>query len=328
MVNALVTRNVDGKISSTVEEVDIRSTEEMPILVRVEYSSMNYKDALVQTGQGNLVKAYPHVGGIDLAGTVVSGGGDEFPDGCGVIVTGWRVGELFWGGYATHAAVKKEWLVRLPEGMTARQAMTAGTAGFTAMLSVMTLEERGGLQPSDGPVLVTGATGGVGSYAMNILASVGYEVTAVTNKAQSHEYLRSLGARSILPREEFDPDPKRPLAKEVWAACVDSVGGNTLGNVLSQIKYGGSVAAVGLAGGSGLTTTVIPFIIRGVQLLGIDSVMCPTDRRSAVWNRLADFEKAKGPIDVQEIDLASISEAARRILAGEISGRLLVRLDR
>jgi acrylyl-CoA reductase (NADPH) len=296
-------------------------------LVAVEYSTVNYKDGLVVTGAGGLVKRYPHVPGIDFAGRVLQSGHPAYKPGDSVVLTGWRVGEVQWGGLAQKASVNGDWLVPLPAGLTTRQAMAVGTAGFTSMLAVMALEEHG-LTPSTGEVLVTGGGGGVGSVAVAILAKRGYRVVASTGRADTHAYLQSLGAALIIDRSLFAEPAKRPLEGERWAGCIDAVGGNTLARVLAQMKYGGSVAAVGLAGGSKLEHTVIPFLLRGVNLLGIDSVMCPAARRIDAWRRLhIDL-----PLDlleqmIVEVRLEEVPKVAAQILKGAVRGRVVVNVN-
>jgi acrylyl-CoA reductase (NADPH) len=267
MFNALVVNKDEesGKTSAAVEQVSLDQLPEGNVVVNVEYSTVNYKDGLCIGPGGGLVREYPHIPGIDLAGTIESSDDPRYSAGDSVVLTGWRVGEVHWGGYSQKARVNADWLVPLPSGLSSRQAMAVGTAGFTAMLAVMALEDHG-LKPDQGPVLVTGAAGGVGSVATAILANLGYEVAAVTGRPETEEYLRSLGATQIVPREEINETVKRPLERETWAGCVDAVGGDMLARVLGQMKYGGSVSAVGLAGGAGLPATVIPFLLRGVNL--------------------------------------------------------------
>jgi acrylyl-CoA reductase (NADPH) len=288
MFNALVVNKDEesGKTSAAVEKISTDQLPEGNVVVNVEYSTVNYKDGLCIGPGGGLVREYPHVPGIDFAGTIESSDDPRYSAGDSVVLTGWRVGEVHWGGYAQKARVNADWLVPLPSGLSSRQAMAVGTAGFTAMLAVTALEDHG-LKPDQGPVLVTGAAGGVGSVATAILANLGYEVAAVTGRPETEEYLRALGATQIVPREEINETVKRPLERETWAGCVDAVGGDMLARVLGQMKYGGSVSAVGLAGGAGLPATVIPFLLRGVNLLGIDSVMQPYDNRLRAWERIA-----------------------------------------
>jgi acrylyl-CoA reductase (NADPH) len=272
------------------------------------------------------VRSYPHVPGIDFAGTVETSDDPRYKPGDKVVLTGWRVGEIWWGGYAEKARVKADWLVPLPAGLTTRQAMAVGTAGFTAMLAVMALEAHG-LTPAKGEVLVTGAAGGVGSVATAILAKRGYAVAAVTGRPEQADYLTSLGASRIVPRAELADAPTRPLDKEMWAGCVDNVGGNMLARVLSQMKYNGSVAAVGLAGGANLPTTVIPFLLRGVNLLGIDSVMKPYADRLVAWQRIAEdlpLDKLEAMIVPARLD--DLPELGKAILAGQTRGRVVVEI--
>ena len=326
MFNALIVRKDDesGKTSAAVEEIDAASLPEGNVTVAVEYSTVNYKDGLCIGPGGGLVRAYPHVPGIDFAGTVEASDDDRYAPGDKVVLTGWRVGEVHWGGYAQKARVNADWLVPLPKGIDTRQAMAVGTAGFTAMLAVMALEDHG-LMPGGGPVLVTGASGGVGSVATAILANLGHEVAAVTGRASSADYLTSLGATQIVPREELNETVKRPLERETWAGCVDAVGGDMLARVLGQMKYGASVSAVGLAGGAGLPATVIPFLLRGVNLLGIDSVMQPYENRLRAWERIAsDLPLGKLEEMIQPATLADLPGLGRDILKGQVKGRVVV----
>ena len=323
--NALVVRKDDeGKTSAQIEQIGLEDLPEGEVVVAVEYSTVNYKDGLCIGPGGGLVRNYPHVPGIDLAGTVESSTDDRYKAGDKVVVTGWRVGENRWGGYAQKARVKADHLVPLPEGLSTRDAMAVGTAGFTAMLAVMALEDHG-LVPGNGPVLVTGAAGGVGSVATAILAARGYEVAGVTGRPETADYLRSLGATQIVAREELNETVKRPLEGEVWAGCVDAVGGAMLARVLGQMKYGASVAAVGLAGGAGLPATVVPFLLRGVNLLGIDSVMQPYDNRVRAWQRVAaDLPMAKLAEMIQPAGLSDLPQLGADILKGQVKGRVLV----
>lgn len=321
---ALVLNEKDGKVEHQVTELATSDLPEGDVLVRVEYSDVNYKDGMVVNGIGGLVRSYPHVPGIDFSGTVEESGHDRFKPGDRVVLTGWRVGEVHWGGYAQLARVKGEWLVPLPDGLSTRQAMAVGTAGFTSMLCVMSLE-RHGVVPDSGKVLVTGAAGGVGSVAVAILAHLGYTVAASTGREQLHDYLRSLGASEIVPRSELSEPGKRPLETETWAGAVDTVASTTLARVLAQVKYGGSVAACGLASGPKLETTVIPFLLRGVNLLGIDSVMQPYESRVRVWDRVVDdlpHDKLEAMTEVVGLD--EVAEAASSILSGQVRGRLVV----
>lgn len=324
---ALMLTEADGKVGNEVCELSTDALPEADVLVRVEYSDVNYKDGMVVNGIGGLVRKYPHVPGIDFAGVVAESSHGRYKAGDKVVLTGWRVGEVHWGGYAQMARVNGDWLVPLPEGLSTRQAMAVGTAGLTSMLCVMALEDHG-LTPADGPVLVTGAGGGVGSVAVAILARLGYTVGASTGRDALHDYLKGLGASQIVARADLSEPNKRPLESETWAGAVDTVGSTTLARVLGQIKYGGSVAACGLAGGPKLETTVIPFLLRGVNLLGIDSVMQPFENRVRVWDRIASdlpHDKLEEMTDV--IGLEGIAEAASSILSGQVRGRLVVDLS-
>ncbi|MEL6169905.1 MAG: acryloyl-CoA reductase [Pseudomonadota bacterium] len=325
MVRALVVRKDDeGKTSAAVETLDDGDFPEGEVTVDVAYSTLNYKDGLCIGPGGGLVRNYPHVPGIDFSGTVSASSDERYKPGDRVVLTGWRVGEAHWGGYAEKARVKADWLVPLPDGLTERQAMAVGTAGFTAMLAVMALEDHG-LAPGQGEVLVTGAAGGVGSVATAILAKRGYEVAGVTGRPETADYLTSLGATRIVPREELAETVKRPLESETWAGCVDAVGGAMLARVLGQMKYGASVAAVGLAGGAGLPATVIPFLLRGVNLLGIDSVMKPYPDRLKAWERIAtDLPMDALEAMVQPATLADLPELGAAILKGGVRGRVVV----
>lgn len=307
----------------TLTEADLPSGE---VLVRVEYSTVNYKDGLCLGSGGGLVRTYPHVPGIDFAGTVEASDDARYAPGDKVVLTGWRVGEAHWGGYAQKARVRADWLVPLPEGLTTRAAMAVGTAGLTAMLATLALEAHG-LKPGQGPVLVTGAAGGVGSAAVAMLAKLGHEVAAVTGRPETETYLRDLGATRIVAREEINETVKRPLEAETWAGCIDAVGGAMLARVLGQMKYGASVAAVGLAGGASLPATVIPFLLRGVNLLGIDSVMQPFANRQAAWARVATdmpIDKLEAMITMATLD--DLPRLGREILSGQIKGRTVIDL--
>ena len=320
----LVEKDDEGKTNASVQELDEARLPEGDVTVAVEYSTLNYKDGLCIGPGGGLVRAWPHVPGIDFAGTVEASDDPRYQVGDKVVLTGWRVGEVHWGGFAQKARVNADWLVALPQGLSTRQAMAVGTAGFTAMLAVMALEDHG-LQPSDGPVLVTGAAGGVGSVATAILAQRGYEVAAVTGRADMAEYLRGLGATQIVPREELSETVKRPLERETWAGCVDAVGGAMLARLLGQMNYGASVAAVGLAGGAGLPASVLPFILRGVNLLGIDSVMRPYEDRVRAWDRIArELPMDKLEMIAQTVSLADLPALGRVILKGQVKGRVVV----
>ena len=323
--NALqVIRDDEGKTHANVTQITEDQLPAGDVTVAVEYSTVNYKDGLCIGPGGGLVRTYPHVPGIDFAGTVEASDDARYKPGDKVVLTGWRVGEAHWGGYAQKARVKADWLVPLPEGLDTRQAMAVGTAGFTAMLAVMALEDHG-LKPGKGPVLVTGAAGGVGSVAVALLAALGHEVAAVTGRPETEGYLRSLGASQIVPRAEIAETVKRPLESETWAGCVDAVGGAMLARVLGQMQYGASVAAVGLAGGAGLPATVVPFLLRGVNLLGIDSVMQPYDNRLRAWERIArDLPLDKLEAMVHPATLADLPQLGADILKGQVQGRVVV----
>ena len=326
MFNALVVEKDDetGKTSAGVRRIGLSDLPEGEVTVAVEYSTLNYKDGLCLGPGGGLVRKYPHVPGIDFAGTVEASSDDRYKAGDKVVLTGWRVGEAHWGGYAQRANVRADWLVPLPEGLDTRQAMAVGTAGFTAMLAVMALEDHG-LKPGHGPVLVTGAAGGVGSVATAILAHLGHEVAGVTGRPDTADYLSGLGASQVVARQDLAETTKRPLEAETWAGCVDAVGGAMLARVLGQVKYGGSVAAVGLAGGAGLPATVIPFLLRGVNLLGIDSVMQPYENRLRAWNRIAhDLPMDKLEAMIQPATLGDLPQLGRDILSGQVRGRVVV----
>jgi len=325
MFNALMINKDEesGLASATIEQIGVDQLPAGDVVVAVEYTTVNYKDGLCLSPKGGgLVRNYPHIGGIDFAGTVESSEDARYKAGDKVVLTGWRVGEVHWGGYAQKARVKADWLVPLPAGLDTRQAMAVGTAGFTAMLSVMALEDHG---IKDGPVLVTGAAGGVGSVATAILAALGHEVAGVTGRPETGDYLKSLGATQIVAREELNEAIKRPMEAETWGGCVDAVGGEMLARVLGQMKYGASVASVGLAGGAALPTTVIPFLLRGVNLLGIDSVMRPYDDRVRAWSRIAkDLPMNKLEAMVQPATLSDLPKLGADILKGRVKGRVVV----
>ncbi|MEM8627762.1 MAG: MDR family oxidoreductase [Pseudomonadota bacterium] len=323
--NALVVeKNDEGKKSASVQQLDESQLPAGNVTVAVEYSTVNYKDGLCLTSGGGLVKEYPHVPGIDFAGTVEASDDLRYAPGDKVILTGWRVGEVWWGGYAQKAKVNADWLVPLPDGLTTRQAMAIGTAGLTSMLCVLALENQG-IAEGKGPILVTGAAGGVGSVATAILAKLGHEVAAVTGRPETADYLTSLGATQIVAREDIADAPTRPLDREKWSGCVDAVGGTMLARALTQMAYGSSVAAVGLAGGADLPTSVIPFIIRGVNLLGVDSVMQPYENRVAAWQRLVtDLPMDKLEAMVQPATLADLPNLGPAILKGQVKGRVIV----
>ena len=320
----VVDKDAAGATHAAVRDLTLADLPAAEVLVAVEYSTVNYKDGLCMGAGGGMVRAYPHVPGIDFAGTVEASDDPRYKPGDKVVLTGWRVGESYWGGYAQMARVKADWLVPLPAGLNTRDAMAVGTAGLTAMLAVMALEAHG-LQPGQGPVLVTGAAGGVGSVAVSLLAHLGYQVAAVTGRPETEPYLRDLGASQIVARDQINEVVKRPLESETWAGCIDAVGGAMLARVLGQLKYGASVAAVGLAGGSNLPASVIPFLLRGVNLLGIDSVLQPYANRQAAWARIArDLPLAKLEAMVTMATLADLPRLGTEILAGQIQGRCVI----
>ena len=325
----MVSRGEDKSISHQIETINI---DDLPadgdVLVAVEYSTVNYKDGLCLAGKGGLVRTYPHIPGIDFAGQVVDSKDARYAPGDKVVLTGWRVGEIWWGGYAQYARVKADWLVPLPDELTCQETMAIGTAGVTAMLSVLALEHHG-IAVDEGPILVTGAAGGVGSLATALLVAAGFEVVAVTGRSEMTPYLQSLGASKIIDRNSLMDGDTKPLMSAQWAGCVDSVGSQMLARVLSQMKNNSAVAAVGNAGGSDLPTTVIPFILRGVALLGIDSATCSFDRRIEAWTRLAkDLPKSTLDAASSVIGLTDVPAAGADILAGRVRGRLIVDLRR
>ncbi|ROU04292.1 acryloyl-CoA reductase [Histidinibacterium lentulum] len=325
MFKALVVeKDEDGTTRAAVQELSEDRLPEAEVTVDVEYSTLNYKDGLCIGPGGGLVRSYPHVPGIDFAGTVAASDDPRYAPGDKVVLTGWRVGEAHWGGYSQKARVRADWLVPLPEGLTTRDAMAVGTAGLTAMLAIMALEDHG-LEPGRGEVLVTGASGGVGSVATAILSHLGYEVAAVTGRPENEAYLKALGASRLVPREDLAETVKRPLESETWAGCIDAVGGAMLARVLGQMKHGASVAAVGLAGGAHLPATVIPFLLRGVNLLGIDSVTQPYAKRVEAWRRISSdlpMDRLEGMI--RPAVLEELPELGADILKGRVKGRVVV----
>ncbi|MBJ7222502.1 MULTISPECIES: acrylyl-CoA reductase (NADPH) [unclassified Brenneria] len=324
-MQALVLEQQNGLIQPQIRELD---TDQLPagdVTVDISWSSLNYKDALAITGKGKIIRQFPMVPGIDFAGTVRHSDSDRFQPGQSVILTGWGVGENHWGGLAEQARVKSDWLVALPPALDVRQAMVIGTAGFTAMLCVMALED-GGVTPDSGDIVVTGASGGVGSTAVALLAALGYQVTAVSGRAGNTDYLQKLGARQVLARSEFSGDA-RPLEKQRWAGAIDTVGDKVLATLLAQMDYNATVAACGLAGGIALPTTVMPFILRNVRLQGVDSVMTPQPRRQQAWQRLADILPPEFYQQVtHEITLQDVPAAAAALMANNVTGRTLVKI--
>lgn len=330
MFNAVMIEKTDAGSDVSLRQITEDQLPDGDVLVRVEWSTLNYKDALAITGKGPIVKSWPMIPGIDFAGTVVESRSADFRPGDKVLLNGWGVGEKHWGGLAELARVNAAWLLPLPSDFTARQAMILGTAGYTAMLCVMALERAGVLpvgKPVDGPVLVTGASGGVGSIAVMLLSTLGHEVVAVTGRSSEQAYLESLGASRVINRALFEKK-SRPLEKAEWAAAIDVVGGQVLASVCAAIRYRGAVAACGLAGGMDLPLTVAPFILRGVSLLGVDSAMCPKEERVEAWNRLAQLiDVTRLESVVSEYPLSEAIDAAHALMDGKAHGRILIRVD-
>jgi len=323
-MQALILDQQDGKTVAAVKAVDDSLLPQGNVTVDVQWSSLNYKDALAITGKGKIIRNFPMVPGIDFAGTVHASDDARFTPGQQVLLTGWGVGENHWGGLSSRARVNADWLVPQPAGLDGRQAMIIGTAGFTAMLCVMALEDAG-VRPEDGEIVVTGASGGVGSTAIALLHKLGYQVVAVSGRESTHDYLRALGASRILGRDEYAET--RPLEKQLWAGAIDTVGDKVLAKVLAQMNYGGCVAACGLAGGFALPTTVMPFILRNVRLQGVDSVMTPAARRAEAWKRLVhDLPESFFEQSATEIALAQAPEFADKIINNQIQGRTLVKI--
>jgi acrylyl-CoA reductase (NADPH) len=315
----------DKGTTAALTQFDEAELMEGDVTVRVEWSTLNYKDGLAVTGKAPVVRRFPMIAGIDFAGTVEQSSHPQWKAGDKVICTGWGMGETHLGAYAEKARVKGDWLVALPKGLSAREAMAIGTAGFTAMLAVLALEKQG-LTPGSGPMVVTGAAGGVGSVATAVLSKLGYHVIASTGRMSEAAYLKNLGAAEVIDRNELS-GPAKPLAKERWAGGVDSVGSTTLANLLSMTKYGGAIAACGLAAGMDLPSSVAPFILRGACLLGIDSVMCPILPRKAAWERLAsDLDRTKLTEITHEISLDKVIAMGSQILGGQVRGRIVVKI--
>lgn len=320
----VLSQGADRKVSGAVETLPEEKLPAGDVTVAIDYSTLNYKDGLVLTTGGGLVKTWPHVGGIDFAGTVETSDNPGFKAGDKVVLNGWRVGELHWGGYATKARVKGDWLVKLPATISSKRAMAIGTAGYTSMLCVMALEKHG-IKPASGEVLVTGAAGGVGSVAVAILAKLGYNVVAATGRPQEGDYLKSLGATTILDRKELTEAPDRPLLAERFAGVVDTVSGVMFAKSLAQVKYGGAAAVCGLAAGPSFPGSILPFILRGVSVYGIDSVMLPKGPREEAWKRLGtDLPLDKLDSTVSEAGLSDLMALAPKILKGEVRGRVVV----
>lgn len=322
---AIVIEEVEGKPRSRLTRLSLSDLPDHDVLVKVDYSTLNYKDGLAVTGKARIARKLPMVAGVDLAGTVVESRAPEWKTGDRVVVNGWGLSETHWGGYSRYQRLRPEWLIRLPEPFTLEQAMAIGTAGYTAALCVKALEDWG--LPKDREILVTGAAGGVGSVAVALLAARGYQVTASTGREETHDYLRELGASNILPREELQGEG-RPLQKERWGGAVDSVGSRILTNVLAQTCYGRAVAACGLAGGSDLPATVLPHILRSVTLIGVDSVMAPRAKREEAWRLLVEsLSTAHLAKMTQVAPLSQVPELAEEILAGKIRGRVVITLE-
>ncbi|TWT04050.1 MDR family oxidoreductase [Reyranella sp. CPCC 100927] len=317
-------QGTDRKVTSTVQELDDSRLPAGDVTVKVDYSTLNYKDGLVLTSGGGLVKTWPHVGGIDLAGTVEASDSPSFKAGDKVVLNGYRVGELHWGGYATRARVKGDWLVKLPEAISTRRAAAIGTAGYTAMLCVLALSKHG-VTPARGEVLVTGAAGGVGSVAVAILAKLGYAVVAATGRPQEADYLKGLGASTIIERKEITEAADRPLLGERFAGVVDTVSGVMFARALAMVKYGGAAAVCGLAGGAAFPGNIVPFILRGITVCGVDSVMLPMAPRLEAWTRLAtDLPLDKLDAMVVDKTLQDLPALAKDILGGQVRGRVVV----
>jgi len=323
MINGILIEKTEESQTTALRQIEAEDLPEGDVLVDIAWSTLNYKDALAITGSSPVVRKFPMVPGIDFAGRVNESAHPDFKPGDQVILNGWGVGETHWGGLAEQARVKGDWLVALPDGLSARDAMVVGTAGYTAMLCVMALE-RQGVTPADGPVVVTGAAGGVGSVATMLLANRGYEVAAVTGRMSEEAYLRDLGAATIVPRSELE-GKLRPLNKERWAAGIDVAGSTVLANVLSSMQYRGTVACCGLAAGMDLPASVAPFILRGVTLVGVDSVMCPHAERREAWDRIAaELDLSKLERISTEVPLSEVIETAPKFLTGNVRGRIVV----
>ncbi len=324
--NCLLLESEDGTtVTHSIQSLDNDRLPEGDVTVAVKYSTLNYKDGMIINGLGRLVREYPHVPGIDFCGVVEHSTSPDYQAGDKVILTGWRVGEIHWGGFAQRARVKSDWLVPVPAALSLKQAMAIGTAGFTAMLAVMTLEEHGLSTSANKDVLVTGAAGGVGSCAVSILAGLGYSVAAGTGRAEAHNYLRDLGATTLVGRDELSEAQKGPLGREAWAGVIDNVGGAMLGNILPSVAYWGTVASVGNAGGIEFSSNVLPFLLRGINLCGIDSNTCSKERRLKAWGRLAtDLPLDKLDAMTNEGGLSDLPDLAGKILRGQVRGRTVI----
>lgn len=324
---ALVLSKQNGKVEHHIRQLCVDDLPEGDVLVAVKYSSLNYKDCLAVAGRGKIIQQYPMVPGVDLTGEVLASACPDFQPGDAVLLTGWGVGERYWGGFTQVARLKSEWLIPLPEGLGGLDAMAIGSAGLTAMLCVMALEDQG-VTSAQGTVLVTGASGGVGGVAVALLAAAGYSVAAVTGTRSNDDYLYQLGAKEIVDREELE-QPVRPLEKQRWAAAIDTVGGKVLAHLLAEMQYGGTVAATGLTGGSDLQTTVMPFILRAIKLVGVEVTTCPVPHRKSAWARLArELPKQRLAEIFKVVALEEVPQVAEDLLAGRVSGRVVVDLKR
>ncbi|MCC7166967.1 MAG: oxidoreductase [Rhodospirillales bacterium] len=326
---ALMLHETDGKVSQHFTTLEDKDLPEGDVRVKIEYTTVNYKDGMILAGIGKQVATYPHIPGIDFAGTVEESASPKFKPGDAVILTGWRVGEVHWGGYAGKARVKADWLVPMPTGLNAKRAMALGTAGFTAMLAIMALEAHGMTPKMEGEVLVTGASGGVGSVAVAVLAARGYTVAASTGRPETHEYLTMLGAKALVARADLAQQPKRPMLSERWIGCIDNVGGTTMANAIASLKHRCSLASVGLTESNMVTTSVLPFLLRGTNILGIDSGISPYAERVAAWSRLAKelpMDKLDAMTQVKGFnDLPAVGQA---LLKGQVKGRVVIDVNR
>lgn len=327
MFNSILINKDDSGYHCNLTEVDEEQLPDGNVTVKVDFSTLNYKDGLAITGKSPVVRRFPMVPGIDFVGSVEESTHSDYKQGDRVVLNGWGVGEVHWGGLAQKARVNGDWLVPLPDSFTARQAMSIGTAGYTAMLCVMALEQQG-VTPDKGDIIVTGAAGGVGSVAISILSKLGYNVLAVTGRSEEADYVKGLGASEIIPRAELS-EPGRPLGKERWAGAVDVVGSHMLANICASTQYGGTVTACGLAGGMDFPATVAPFILRGVKLIGIDSVMCPREKRLQAWQRLGvDLDPSKLEMIAHEIGLSEAIDTAHKLMDGKVRGRIIVDVNK
>ena len=322
-IRAIVAEETPDGVRGTLQDLDAAQLPDEGVLVDVAYSTINYKDALAVTGKGKICRSFPMVCGIDLAGVVTESSVDDFKPGDKVLANGWGLGEKYWGGFAQQQRLRPNWLVRPPESLSLEQCMAIGTAGYTSMLCIQALQDHG-IEPESGPVVVTGATGGVGSVAVMLLSRLGYQVAAVSGKADAAEFLTHLGAAEVLPREELAREA-RPLESERWAGAIDSVGSQTLATILAQTKHSGCVTACGLAGGFDLPSTVMPFILRGVTLAGIDSVLAPQEKRQRAWNALAELIDTDKLAQIYSVEpLARVPELAEELIAGRVKGRIVI----